>query len=532
MLVSDPNIVSSEQEFDTADDTRPVIYSDGLVEFKPMGDTEFNNPATHHPRFKAESKNKFYHLTLSDTYIDGNSDLNYLLNLNSDLRFRPNGEQKFEFIDVTGTQIWSAADKEDKLRINKWSNYYSGYYNNGGNNILTVLRPKAEYYKVVMGTNPDQVRYQIMSDEITLLPRPKMDYSSVLDTNHKPEEKLIYPYVDLSTILVWRNGYNINYNLEFLGNDDTTKATANLIYTRIPEGSQLQDEDAFYVTGEETPVEFSLGRYYIDPANVTKVKGTVIYEPNSNRATSSSVNTANGMSISYTTPSFSLPYDIPTFNDFTATANLPLKYSWDTTYSSDLSWTVDDSDYPRHYEISQYDETKQANKDDYIPEDATKIATTTIDHEAGTVSEAGKYSFKATINDATALYKGEEASDGSTFVTIGYRGRAVYNYAVPSGSSEDAYSAILADKVTKNYSAQPAGFKVVTMASSGDALTDQAYTPAVFDQATVSGVESVGIDADNSPVEYFNLQGQKVENPAAGIYIRRQGRNVAKVMIP
>lgn len=48
----------------------------------------------------------------------------------------------------------------------------------------------------------------------------------------------------------------------------------------------------------------------------------------------------------------------------------------------------------------------------------------------------------------------------------------------------------------------------------------------------ITGVEDVEADADiNAPVEYFNLQGQPVANPANGIYIRRQGSKVAKVII-
>ena len=36
---------------------------------------------------------------------------------------------------------------------------------------------------------------------------------------------------------------------------------------------------------------------------------------------------------------------------------------------------------------------------------------------------------------------------------------------------------------------------------------------------------------ENAPVEYFNLQGVRVAEPAVGLYIRRQGNNVAKVMV-
>lgn len=47
-----------------------------------------------------------------------------------------------------------------------------------------------------------------------------------------------------------------------------------------------------------------------------------------------------------------------------------------------------------------------------------------------------------------------------------------------------------------------------------------------------TGIENVAVDADAAaPVEYFNLQGVRVENPAGGIFIRRQGRTVSKVVV-
>jgi len=47
-----------------------------------------------------------------------------------------------------------------------------------------------------------------------------------------------------------------------------------------------------------------------------------------------------------------------------------------------------------------------------------------------------------------------------------------------------------------------------------------------------SGVKSVvAADNENAPVEYFNLQGVRVNNPANGLYIRRQGNQASKVLI-
>lgn len=47
----------------------------------------------------------------------------------------------------------------------------------------------------------------------------------------------------------------------------------------------------------------------------------------------------------------------------------------------------------------------------------------------------------------------------------------------------------------------------------------------------VSGVENVEADDLSTPVEYFNLQGVRVQQPENGVYIRRQGGKVSKVHI-
>lgn len=49
-----------------------------------------------------------------------------------------------------------------------------------------------------------------------------------------------------------------------------------------------------------------------------------------------------------------------------------------------------------------------------------------------------------------------------------------------------------------------------------------------------SGVESIAADmsADlDAPVEYYNLQGMRVNNPENGIFIRRQGNKAVKVRL-
>ena len=46
----------------------------------------------------------------------------------------------------------------------------------------------------------------------------------------------------------------------------------------------------------------------------------------------------------------------------------------------------------------------------------------------------------------------------------------------------------------------------------------------------LTAIQEVGVDA-NAPVEYYNLQGVKVENPSNGIFIKRQGAIATKVVL-
>ncbi len=55
-------------------------------------------------------------------------------------------------------------------------------------------------------------------------------------------------------------------------------------------------------------------------------------------------------------------------------------------------------------------------------------------------------------------------------------------------------------------------------------------TPVLSVTKISNGVEEVAVDA-NAPVEYFNLQGVRVAEPANGVYIRRQGASVSKVFV-
>ncbi len=69
--------------------------------------------------------------------------------------------------------------------------------------------------------------------------------------------------------------------------------------------------------------------------------------------------------------------------------------------------------------------------------------------------------------------------------------------------------------------------------SAFDAVVVNAHKDSKW---TPTGIEAIGADNqgmvdENAPVEFYNLQGVRVENPSNGIFIRRQGSKVTKVAI-
>ncbi len=56
-------------------------------------------------------------------------------------------------------------------------------------------------------------------------------------------------------------------------------------------------------------------------------------------------------------------------------------------------------------------------------------------------------------------------------------------------------------------------------------------TLKVWDENAGAGVSDLVVEDENAPVEYYNLQGIRVANPENGIFVRRQGNKVEKVVL-
>ena len=57
------------------------------------------------------------------------------------------------------------------------------------------------------------------------------------------------------------------------------------------------------------------------------------------------------------------------------------------------------------------------------------------------------------------------------------------------------------------------------------------YVSFFFNAPTETGLSLIEANDENAPVEYYNLNGQRVNDPANGIFVRKQGSKVEKVVI-
>lgn len=64
----------------------------------------------------------------------------------------------------------------------------------------------------------------------------------------------------------------------------------------------------------------------------------------------------------------------------------------------------------------------------------------------------------------------------------------------------------------------------------GLSADDVTNTVTIMLPEVESAIKNITVD-ENAPVEYYNLQGIRVENPAKGLYIKRQGNTATKVIL-
>lgn len=110
----------------------------------------------------------------------------------------------------------------------------------------------------------------------------------------------------------------------------------------------------------------------------------------------------------------------------------------------------------------------------------------------------------------------------------------VYHYHAESAVETQANAPA---RIRKNYVEHPAeGVKISKAGTFSyyveDAEGNELIAPAsITFEGSTTGVADITVDDVNAQVEYYNLQGVRVENPANGLYIRRQGSKASKVYV-
>ncbi len=61
--------------------------------------------------------------------------------------------------------------------------------------------------------------------------------------------------------------------------------------------------------------------------------------------------------------------------------------------------------------------------------------------------------------------------------------------------------------------------------------SDKPNAKVTFTKSVQTGITDIDVAEENAPVEYFNLQGVRIANPENGMFIRRQGSKVSKVVL-
>ncbi len=149
-----------------------------------------------------------------------------------------------------------------------------------------------------------------------------------------------------------------------------------------------------------------------------------------------------------------------------------------------------------------------------------------VNHEARYFGNGSKDEYEQ--HDATTW-----AFEYSQYQPIQAKLRYHYNVLTSAGSvTATAVTATPQGAPRRAMAKEPADGAVYGEVESGSSETFAFGSNVTKYDAATTGIGSLGDDGDNAPVEYYNLQGVKVDNPVPGnVYIFRQGSRSGKILI-
>lgn len=531
------NISSSQSDFEqntTASSASKfnLMLTGNVNEYKEEG--KYTGADNTLPNCYVRNKNvRKFSFRKSDKVISGNDDLNYLPADN--VRFNAMGSDQdwLEIVDVTGMQRWSSAGTADKLRPNIWSNYYASQSSEQGI-FLNNTSKDAEYFKLVLAANSDQLRYQAMSHTPSLTVENHLAYRKHSEGNS--DQTLIYPHTSVTGNFIWNKNIaadsKITVGLDFYDRSasNTVGSRDNIMTFDKTFAESHKDasasEDAFLEDGEFF-FNVPLGDFFVNCD--WEMAGNVTVKNNSGAAEKNYTTGRNILGDWHAVKADALAHN---------EESKAYVVAW--SYGADFNWhnyeEIAYPELPRTYAIYAWDATAYG---DELPADKAQSYVVLHDSDkTADVNEAGHNYNTVPVelrNFQTRLEK-----DGVNEAKMGVQLQSVFHYCVPGEVSKvKAYEALSdADYVynpaetsasgapRRARSEKYADFTVKSIA------TDPATTFVTFDKENVTGVDSVLGDDTDSEAIYFNLQGVRVINPEPGqILIRKQGSKVEKVIV-
>jgi hypothetical protein len=160
------------------------------------------------------------------------------------------------------------------------------------------------------------------------------------------------------------------------------------------------------------------------------------------------------------------------------------------------------------------------------------LVDATLDGDAIVTDETNAYDLtvadgKVTIVDTYGRYYGMDATHTTSFQCYNEVNDGCYFTYAFSGDNVTLTSTLNTDCIVCQTAGDESWYTNIAPAKAPETYN----LPILYKLADQSAVVAIEADNAQAPVVYYNLQGQRVANPEAGLYIRVQGSKVEKVAI-
>lgn len=247
-----------------------------------------------------------------------------------------------------------------------------------------------------------------------------------------------------------------------------------------------------------------------------------------------------------TRPAIALPYGAGVGDEF----DIVVEYTSGNTYGNRVAY-IYDIPYPHIYDVTIKGKasTIYPDKWDYtatVDWNSQKLASPVADDESQYYTRYGYRAWGSggKVDEESPVYERHydlrSADNNVNKAPLKSARASVPNQDDFISKQHDftAHQATFADPVQYNahvrlYAQLPSSMNISESDAPGYLVSDNTFVRSIDSpNSYITGVDEIADDDSTAPVEYYNLQGLRVENPVPGtIVIRRQGNTVTKMQV-